>query len=88
MVMSGGEQQKLAVARALLHRPDWLFLDEATSALDEDTERHLYALIRERLPDATLVSIAHRAAVAAHHGRRIAFETGGNGLRLVASPIA
>jgi putative ATP-binding cassette transporter len=88
MVMSGGEQQKLAVARALLHRPDWLFLDEATSALDEDTERHLYALIRERLPDATLVSIAHRAAVAAHHGRRISFETGGNGLRLVASPIA
>jgi putative ATP-binding cassette transporter len=88
MVMSGGEQQKLAVARALLHRPDWLFLDEATSALDEDTERHLYALIRERLPDATLVSIAHRAAVAAHHGRRIAFETGGDGLRLVASPIA
>jgi putative ATP-binding cassette transporter len=88
MVMSGGEQQKLAVARALLHRPDWLFLDEATSALDEDTERHLYALIRARLPDTTLVSIAHRAAVAAHHGRRIAFEAGGDGLRLVASPIA
>jgi putative ATP-binding cassette transporter len=88
MVMSGGEQQKLAVARALLHRPDWLFLDEATSALDEDTERHLYALIRARLPDTTLVSIAHRAAVAAHHGRRIAFEAAGDGLRLVTSPIA
>jgi putative ATP-binding cassette transporter len=87
MVLSGGEQQKLAVARALLHRPDWLFLDEATSALDEDTERHVYGLIRARLPGTTLVSIAHRPGVAAHHERRIAFERGGDGLRLVASPI-
>jgi putative ATP-binding cassette transporter len=87
MVMSGGEQQKLAVARALLHRPDWLFLDEATSALDEETERHVYSVIRARLPDSTLVSIAHRAAVAGHHGRRIAFEREGGGLRLAERPI-
>jgi putative ATP-binding cassette transporter len=83
MIMSGGEQQKLAVARALLHRPDWLFLDEATSAMDEATERHVYGLIRDRLPQATLVSIAHRAAVAEHHVRRIAFEGTGAEMKLV-----
>jgi putative ATP-binding cassette transporter len=58
--LSGGEQQRLAMARALLHRPDWLFLDEATSALDPATEEHIAALLRERLPDATIIGIAHR----------------------------
>ena len=69
MAMSGGEQQRLAMARALLNAPEWLFLDEATSSLDEATEAHLYALIRERLPHTTLVSIAHRPTVAAYHER-------------------
>jgi putative ATP-binding cassette transporter len=71
LVLSGGEQQRLAFARALIYRPDWLFLDEATSALDESAERHMYELIRERLPHATVVSIAHRPAVAAFHDRQI-----------------
>jgi len=60
MQLSGGEQQRLAVARALLQHPDWLFLDEATSALDSQTEAHVYDLMRERLADTTVVSIAHR----------------------------
>jgi putative ATP-binding cassette transporter len=71
MSLSGGEQQRLAVARALLHRPDWLFLDEATSALDEAGERQIYDLLRERLPGATLVSIAHRPSVASYHHRKL-----------------
>ncbi len=71
MALSGGEQQRLAVARALLHEPDWLFLDEATSALDEAGERSIYELLRERLPNTTLVSIAHRPSVAGYHDRRI-----------------
>lgn len=71
LILSGGEQQRLAVARALLVRPDWLFLDEATSALDEATETALYGLIRERLPGATLVSIAHRPGVARFHEARL-----------------
>jgi putative ATP-binding cassette transporter len=71
LVLSGGEQQRLGFARALVYRPDWLFLDEATAALDEPAEKHMYQLLRQRLPGATVVSIAHRETVAAFHDRQI-----------------
>jgi len=71
MVMSGGEQQRLALARALLHQPDWLFLDEATAALDEASEQELYTLLDQRLPNTTVISIAHGPRLAAFHGRTI-----------------
>lgn len=71
--LSGGEQQRIAFARALLQRPDWLFLDEATSNLDEASESRLYALLRERLPATTVVSIGHRGTLAAFHARRLVF---------------
>lgn len=71
MILSPGEQQRLSFARAILVRPDWLFLDEASSALDEPTEAAMYQLLRERLPDATLVSIAHKPSVRAFHDRRL-----------------
>lgn len=71
MALSSGEQQRLAFARVLINRPDWIFLDEATSALDEEVERHLYDVLRERLPAATVVSIAHRPTLAAFHQRRL-----------------
>jgi putative ATP-binding cassette transporter len=69
--LSGGEQQRIGFARVFLYRPDWLFMDEATSALDEETEQALYAGLRERLPGLTLISVAHRAAVAQFHRRRL-----------------
>jgi putative ATP-binding cassette transporter len=72
-VLSGGEQQRLAFARALLNRPDWLFLDEATASLPEDAQEALYRLLREKLPGTTLVSIGHRASLAGQHARRLAW---------------
>ena len=69
--LSGGEQQRIALARALLMRPDWLFLDESTSAMDDKLEAELYAMLAERLPEATIVSIGHRATLAAFHRRRL-----------------
>jgi putative ATP-binding cassette transporter len=72
-VLSGGEQQRLAFARALLNRPDWLFLDEATASLPEDAQGALYRLLHERLPGTTLVSIGHRTSLAEFHARRLAW---------------
>ena len=76
--LSPGEQQRIAFARALVQKPDWLFLDEATSAVDESAESRLYALIRERLPETTVFSIGHRATLAPFHTRRLIVQPTGN----------
>jgi putative ATP-binding cassette transporter len=78
-MLSLGEQQRLGIARALLHAPDYLFLDEATASLDVAAEASLYQLLRQRLPNATVVSIGHRATLAAFHDRRLVLTRDGDG---------
>ena len=74
--LSGGEQQRLGVARALLAKPEWLFLDEATAALDEPAEASLYRALIERLPGTAIVSIAHRSTLESFHQRRVEMTKG------------
>jgi vitamin B12/bleomycin/antimicrobial peptide transport system ATP-binding/permease protein len=83
-LLSGGEQQRIAFARALLHKPLWLFMDEATSALDETTEAALYALLGERLPHSAIVSIGHRTNLRRLHDRRLEIRTDGGATGMLA----
>jgi putative ATP-binding cassette transporter len=76
-ILSLGEQQRVGVARAILQAPDYLLLDEATASLDEPAEAALYRLLRERLPNTTIVSIGHRSTLAAFHTRRLVLEREG-----------
>jgi putative ATP-binding cassette transporter len=77
-VLSLGEQQRLAIARAVLHAPDYLFLDEATASLDEASEAALYRMLQQRLPGATIVSIGHRSTLHAFHRRNLMLERDGD----------
>jgi putative ATP-binding cassette transporter len=77
--LSPGEQQRIAFARALVQRPDWLFLDEATSAVDEATEARLYGLLRERLAGTTVFSVGHRATLRPFHRRVFAVQVAASG---------
>jgi putative ATP-binding cassette transporter len=70
-MLSLGEQQRLGLARALLHAPQYLFLDEATASLDEASEAALYRLLEEKLPATTIVSIGHRSTLVAFHRRNV-----------------
>jgi putative ATP-binding cassette transporter len=77
--LSPGEQQRIAIARALVQKPDWLFLDEATSAVDEAAEARLYRLVRDRLPRTTLFSVGHRATLRPFHARQLFAQPDGDG---------
>ncbi len=78
--LSGGEQQRLALARALLLRPDWLFMDEATANLDPDGEAEMYDMLRRRLPATGVVSITHRPETEQHGSQLVLQRSEGAGV--------
>lgn len=81
--LSGGEKQRLAFARLLLHSPDIVVLDEATSALDEKSQDKMMKMVTDELPKATIVSVAHRVELEAFHSRKIVLERRKGGAKLV-----
>jgi vitamin B12/bleomycin/antimicrobial peptide transport system ATP-binding/permease protein len=83
-VLSGGELQRVAFARLLLHKPGWVFMDEATAALDDHSQASMMKLFDHELAGSTLVSIAHRAGLDAFHDRTLGLVKATGGARLVA----
>ena len=84
--LSLGEQERLAFARLLLHKPGWVFLDEATAALDEDSQRRVMSLFDGELKNTTVLSIGHRPDLAAYHTRTLQLVHGRDGERLKLKP--
>ena len=75
-MLSPGEQQRLAFARALLFAPQWLYMDEATSAMDEEDEATLYQALIDQLPGLSIVSVGHRSSLKRFHGRHVRIDGG------------
>ncbi len=84
--LSLGEQERLAFARLLLHKPGWVFLDEATAALDEDSQRRVMGLFDDELKQTTVLSIGHRPDLAVYHTRTLQLVHGLDGDRLKLKP--
>src|SRR5207302_10857762 len=80
--LSGGEQQRVAFARTLIHKPDWVFMDEATSALDEAGQENIMKLLIEELPETSIISIGHRPGLEVFHTRELTLVPSATGARL------
>ena len=75
-MLSPGEQQRLAFARALLYAPQWLYMDEATSAMDEEDEATLYQALIDQIPGLSIVSVGHRSSLKRFHPRHVRIDSG------------
>jgi putative ATP-binding cassette transporter len=78
-LLSGGEQQRVGIARALLMGADYMFFDEATASMDEPSEEALYSMLMELARDATIISIGHRSSLQKFHNRLLVAEGEPNG---------
>jgi putative ATP-binding cassette transporter len=81
--LSGGEKQRVAFARLLVHKPDLVVMDEATSALDPPSQEHLMKLVQETLPKTTIISVGHRPELEKFHERKLVLEAREEGAKLV-----
>ena len=81
--LSGGEKQRLTIARVLLHRPDIIVLDEATSALDPKSQDTLMWLVSEEMEGLTIISVGHRPELEQFHSRKLVLERRSGGAKLV-----
>jgi putative ATP-binding cassette transporter len=77
--MSHGQQQRIAFARLVLHRPRWVFMDEATSALDEDSQSEMLSLFDRELEGTSVLSIGHRPGLEVFHTRTLHLRKTGEG---------
>jgi putative ATP-binding cassette transporter len=84
--MSLGQQQRVAFARVILHKPRWVFMDEATSALDEDNQASMLALFEDELQGASVMSIGHRPGLEEFHTRTLHIRKTEEGAILLAKP--
>lgn len=82
-ILSLGEQQRVAIVRALLNKPDILFLDEATSAMDEKTESLTYEVIKQHLPQTIIISVGHRSTLLAKHDLVLTYQNAESGYALL-----
>lgn len=82
-VLSLGEQQRLAFARALLQRPDVLFLDEATASMDEGLEDAMYRLLASALPQTIIISVGHRSTLSTHHQHQLTLNSNGQNWQFI-----
>ena len=85
-VLSLGEQQRMAFARLVLHKPAWVFMDEATAALDEENQDAMMNLVLEEMPDVALVSIGHRPGLEVFHNRTLTLHRAEGGARVALPP--
>jgi vitamin B12/bleomycin/antimicrobial peptide transport system ATP-binding/permease protein len=86
--LSGGEQQRVSLARAMLHAPDYLFFDEATGSVDEPSEEVLYRTLLNRMKDSTIISIGHRSSLEKFHKRKIVAEPQNGNFEFVEQKVA